>query len=364
MTMKKILYLIGVCLFAISCQQAPKKTTLNGTNLSASGEFYVYNALDEEPPIDTIRVDEHGNFTYTHDASEAKLLLLMGRRNKFYVITEEGELTLSTDSGYIQGTPMNNRIAEFRKMYNETGKDLMKEKLDFYNKITNNNTTIPTNEEVKEMREFDKRRGELLLSEAIKYYDTDKGTILGIVELETIRKDIPEKNFIAMFEQGGDIMNKSPEMYRMYNNKVNKAKTDVGERYLDFSGVNPKDTTQVLKLSDYAKADKYVLLDFWASWCGPCRAAMPELKKMNDKYKNKGLEIIGVVVSDDLDKHHKAAADLGITWTQIFDNTDVIGDLYGVEGIPTLILINQEGTILVRSFDKDDVKEKLEELLG
>nr|WP_281253975.1 TlpA disulfide reductase family protein [Dysgonomonas massiliensis] len=146
--------------------------------------------------------------------------------------------------------------------------------------------------------------------------------------------------------------------------KANKAKTEVGQKFLDFSGVNPKDTTQVLKLSDYAGKDKYVLLDFWASWCGPCRAAMPELKAMNDKYASKGLEVLGIVVSDKLEEHLQAAEALNVTWTQIFDNKNELGTLYGIESIPTLILLDKDGTILARTYKKVEIAEKVESLLG
>lgn len=179
-----------------------------------------------------------------------------------------------------------------------------------------------------------------------------------------IQNDLPFDEFKSMYEQGGEAAKSFPPFVKMLEAKANMERTEVGAKFIDFEGVNPKNTTQTIKLSDFAGKEKYVLLDFWASWCGPCRQAMPEIKALNDKYSAKGLEVIGVVVSDELDNHLQSAKSLDVTWTQIFDNKDALVTLYGLEGIPTLILLDKDGTILVRTHEKQEVKEKIESLLG
>lgn len=361
--MKKILYVLGIFLFAIGCKEVPKQTILNVTNYPTSNNIvYVYDAFDDTVPIDTIEVVD-GSFKYTCDASEPRLLHLGHRIKKQYFITENGELTLSTDSGYIQGTPMNERISEFVKVYRETGKEQKNRNKAIMDSIRSQKIRA-TNEHYFEMREMDKQRSELLGAATKKCYEVDKGTLIGVAELMMVFMEIPEEDFIPMFEQGGDIVKKAKIMNKVYNTKKNKEKTCVGEKYQDFSGINPKDTTQVLKLSDFAKNDKYILLDFWASWCGPCREGMPDLKILNDKYASKGLQVLGVVISDRLKDHLKIAESLDLPWPQIFDSEDTIGELYGVEIVPTLILIDKDGTIYARTNDKSIIKEKVEELLG
>jgi peroxiredoxin len=91
---------------------------------------------------------------------------------------------------------------------------------------------------------------------------------------------------------------------------------------------------------------------------------MPEIKMLNEKYSNKGLEVIGVVVGDNIKNHLQAAEALKVTWTQIFDYKNEFTSLYGIEGIPTLILLDKDGTILLRTHEKDEITEKIQSLLG
>lgn len=331
--MKKLLYLVGICLLAVACKETPKQLVLNGTNITTTNDLYLFD-IAEDKAIDTIKV-EQGNFTLTLDVAEPKLLVLTDRTSMMhYLVAEAGNLTLTSDTGSIKGSPLNDRLIEFQEAYRKAATGAEEGKAD------------------------------LIATEAKKFYEADKNNILGALELMMISSFVEESEFMSLYEQGGDAVKNFAPFKKMIEAKANKAKTEVGQKFVDFAGVNPKDTTQVLKLSDYAGKDKYVLLDFWASWCGPCRAAMPELKALNDKYASKGLEVIGVVVSDKLEDHFKAAEALNVTWTQIFDNKNELGALYGIEGIPTLILLDKDGTILVRTHGKDEVKAKIEELLG
>lgn len=360
--MKKLLYLVGICLLAVACTPSPKQLVLNGTDISTTNDLYLFDAADNKA-IDTIKVEE-GKFTLTLDVAEPKILVLTDRQSMMhYLIAEAGNLTLTSDTGSIIGGPLNDRLVEFQKAYRNVGKDLEEKKGALMQEIRGAETE-PTEEQINQLQALDKQQADLISAEAKKFYEADKNTAVGIFELMMLSSVVEENEFMTLYEQGGDVVKNFAPFKKMIEGKANKAKTDVGQKYVDFAGVNPQDTTQVLKLSDYAGKDKYVLLDFWASWCGPCRAAMPELKAMNDKYASKGLEVIGVVVSDKLEDHFKAAEALNVTWTQIFDNKNELNTLYGIEGIPTLILIDKDGTILVRTHGKDEVKAKVEELLG
>ena len=99
-----------------------------------------------------------------------------------------------------------------------------------------------------------------------------------------------------------------------------------------------------------------MLVDFWASWCGPCRQETPVVAKAYEKYKDKGLEVLGLFVWDKAKNLGKAVKDLNITWPQIIDSNDVVRDLYGVQGIPHIILIGPDGTILARDLRGDAIE--------
>lgn len=131
--------------------------------------------------------------------------------------------------------------------------------------------------------------------------------------------------------------------------------TAVGKPYIDVEGVN--DDKQVSKLSDFVSKGHYTLIDFWASWCGPCRRAMPGLKKIYEQYGKEGLQIVGLAVWDKWDDHLKAVADEELPWPQIFAENAT--EPYGVNGIPQIMLIAPNGTIVARDLHGEEAIAKV-----
>lgn len=109
---------------------------------------------------------------------------------------------------------------------------------------------------------------------------------------------------------------------------------------------------------------KYLLIDFWASWCGPCRKAIPHLKDVYEKYGNKGLEIFSVSVDKDDKAWKKAMAEENMPWPQVCapNSGKEIMDEYQFRGIPHLVLLDKNGKIIVRNVTPDKVDEELSKL--
>ena len=108
---------------------------------------------------------------------------------------------------------------------------------------------------------------------------------------------------------------------------------------------------------------KYVLVDFWASWCQPCRAENPNVLAAYTKYKSKGFEVLSVSVDRDQAAWKKAVEDDGMTWIQGHDDKDISHSLYGVVGIPSTFLLDKDGVIVDKNLRGSALEEKLEELL-
>ncbi len=116
------------------------------------------------------------------------------------------------------------------------------------------------------------------------------------------------------------------------------------------------------KLANYK--GEYLLIDFWASWCGPCIKEIPNLKAVYKDYKDKGLRLIGISVDDSQDKWKKAIHEHGLDYLQLHDTTKKTGKLLNYQGIPFIILVSPDGTILERGLRGEDVREKIKKYLN
>jgi len=157
---------------------------------------------------------------------------------------------------------------------------------------------------------------------------------------------------------------------RMIADKIKSVEaTNVGKTAIPFSKKDINGETVSLE----TLKGKYVLLDFWGSWCGPCRASHPHLKSLYSKYKEKGFEIVGIAYEQgktleaNKEKWKRAVADDGISWIQVLNNEDVdkmdVVKEYGVSAFPTKVLLDRDGKVLARyvgeSAELDKVLEKI-----
>ena len=125
---------------------------------------------------------------------------------------------------------------------------------------------------------------------------------------------------------------------------------------------DPKGTA--VSVADYK--GKYLLIDFWASWCGPCRSAIPKVKDLYAKYKEKGFEVLSISIDKDEKAWRKAMVDEGMPWAQsLSPDMNKTMDQFLFSGIPTLYLVNREGKI-VKSYTGyvPEVEEKIKEIFG
>lgn len=212
--------------------------------------------------------------------------------------------------------------------------------------------------------DFVERYVEFNLSAAKKNPDNDVAVqvlmnLRGLIEDEDVSKilakmpqEMLEKDPVATLKQGLDARNSTVEGKPFVDFTVNSC---VGHT----RSIPPQPIYAEVKLSDYVGKGKYILLDFWSPWCGPCRREMPNIKAVYDKYHGENFDVVSIAVweREPVEVTIETAAKLEMTWNQINNGGREPAALYGVEGIPHLILFGPDGTILKRGFHGAEIEE-------
>ncbi|MDR0371467.1 MAG: AhpC/TSA family protein [Prevotellaceae bacterium] len=165
-------------------------------------------------------------------------------------------------------------------------------------------------------------------------------------------------NIISMMNNE---MKKDKKIAKIINAVEAEKRVAIGNQYADItlSGVDGT----AISLSEYVGKTDYTLVDFWASWCGPCIMSFPELTKTYEKHKNGRLQIFGISLDDDGEAWKKAIGTHKLSWIHVSDLKgweSAAAQLYAVNFIPTTILIDKTGTIVGRNLSKEELVKILE----
>lgn len=191
---------------------------------------------------------------------------------------------------------------------------------------------------------------------------------LGCVLLTEMMSAFSKPQIMEMLEGYPEKMKGNPLLMQLQD-MLDRIKADLDMPYMDFSG---SDTGgRMVSLSEIVgnPGTEYVLLDFWASWCGPCRKELPNLKAAYEEYRDRGFDIFGVSFDSSRDKWLRTVSDEDMSWPNIIAEDGATRDsgiwqAYGLNGIPWNYLIDAEsGMIVAKNLRGEDLPEKLAELL-
>jgi thiol-disulfide isomerase/thioredoxin len=205
--------------------------------------------------------------------------------------------------------------------------------------------------------EFVERYIDFNLESAKKNADND----VAVQALMNLRGLIDDAQVDEVISKMPAAMLENEQVAYLKQNLDSRKATAEGNMFVDFTvehvfgydrSMDPQPLKREVKFSDYVGKGTYVLVDFWSPWCGPCKREIPNIKTVYENYKDKGLEVLSLAVWERQPQSHtiETAGELGMDWLHINNCGSVPTDIYGVEGIPHLMLIGPDGTILKRGF--------------
>ena len=339
--MKKSAYLIAAAAIAAasSVSAEPYKVIVPMTD-DAEGAMARLVNFDSGATIDSVLVDDHAaRFEGNIDDAVLARVLVDGARMPVFIL-EPGTISFNAKEGAF-GTMLNDQLRDL-------GRTLMGIQAQYGSATTDTD------------RQNVIKRYEAALDSALNANaDNPLGFYIflngdaGQLPASALREQLSKYPSFANYER----------TKRMLQGAERREATQPGGKMIDFAVTQPDGS--VKRLSDYVGKGKYTLVDFWASWCGPCIRQTAVLKDIYNKYKDDGrLDVLGVAVWDEVDATKRAIKEHELPWECILDAQTIPTDLYGITGIPCIILFGPDGTIISRDKQDDDLRADVDAALA
>ncbi len=378
--MKKITFFLALVYCSYSCNSdkvndhAGKAYTINGMIKGFNSEevyLEIINKTDAKP--DTIKVS-NGKFSYTNNSElpEVAILVLPNRekmveqKNVLMFFTDPAstiQITIDSsikDKFVVTGSKINDDFKLFKQKYLLPSEE--KEKRAFANidmmSISNqrvNDSLLKLSEEIQQEKK----------DAVISYINENKSSIIGIAYAFLLGMQSEDSKFLTQAYTAVDSKIKNSFYGKEIKAKIDAvSKTEIGATAADF--ISKDADGKPIRLSEFYKGKKLVLIDFWASWCGPCRKENPNVVKAFNEFHTKGFEVLGVSLDEEKQEWIGAIKKDNLAWTQVSDLNgwgSATAKLYNVASIPSNFLIDGNGKILATNLRGDDLEKKLNALL-
>lgn len=370
--MKKALFLLSAALILLSCQNN-KDYKINGTIANANYEgtnVYLQKVTEDAMENVDTAVVTNGAFTFEGLADTTVLRFVAldetiepKTQTRIPLLVEPGNIEVKFDSVItVGGTAVNDAYNTFRTKQADLTKEA-RAVVDQYNKAATDGT-LTDSLEAEINTAYERIDGEMNDLNFAFIKDNIKNELGKYLFVTSARMFEPAKQR-EILDLTDDTFKSQPNIQRIITRLENAEKVAVGQKFVDFTLQDPQGNN--VSLSDYAGKGKIVLIDFWASWCGPCREEMPNVVEAYKKYKDKGFEIVGVSLDREHEKWTQGLKDMNMTWPQMSDlkfwESPVV-ELYAFNGIPHMVLLDGDGIIVEKNLRGKALHDKIEELLA
>lgn len=335
----RIMCLAALAACAASAAAGNYKVTVNLTPDEDGAMAFLVN-YDNGKKIDSVMVDEgKAVFSGTLDAPVMARLTLDGKRSDVFFI-EDGDITFDPAKNTATGGALNGKMNDINAHVNEI--------------VAKYKAAMQAKDEAAAEAAYNEYQA-YVQQQAMANIDN----LLGLSLFLDTAYGMEPNELKKVVDEHPALMN-SKRVQKLIAANNAKLATQAGAKFTDFEVTYDGKTH---RLSDVVGKGTPVLVDFWASWCGPCRREMPNLKAIHDKYGDR-LKVLGVAVWDEPDDSFAAVKELGLPWEVWVNGQTAPTDAYGISGIPCIVVFNGDGTIAFRDLVGEDLSAALTKLLG